>query len=156
MYGHACRELDSWNSDAALSNEWESLHSDTGRIQAPLPGRSYSRRSAHLAELRTKSEWAATNADEYIRAPSTKAQLGAKGFINNLPDACLDFRLAISQDGEINFFFGDERDLFQILIDESGMLSYYARSAVEEFGDSDVQPDRFQYLKLLQFVERKK
>jgi hypothetical protein len=109
-----------------------------------------------MAELRSSVEWAAENADGLIRALSDEAFLAAKTFINSLPDACLDFRMAISMSGEVNFFFGSGEELFQILIDESGMLSYYAKTSEEEFGDSDVRPEDFIYLKLLQFVDRKK
>lgn len=154
MYGHACREQDSWMSDEMHHDDWAPA-AQTRRIAAPARG--YSRRSALLANLRSESEWVARHADDYIRAPSESARHSAEAFINNLSEACLEGRLAISQDGEINFFFGDDsRELFQVLIDASGLVSYYANLAGEDIGGSDTYPEQFPYLKLLAFVDRNK
>lgn len=77
-------------------------------------------------------------------------------FVNNLPEACLDFRLAISMSGEINFFYGTEGDIFQILIDRTGMLSYYGMINGVEQGESDIESAQFPYMKLLSIVDRNK
>lgn len=153
MYDHACRNIDTWMSSGEWTNGWGEVPSISTRIHPP---RGYSQRAAHLADLRAKYEWAATHADEQIRAPSNEAQSSAKTFIQSLPDACLTFRLAISQDGEINFFFGGGSDLFQVMIDASGMVSYYMSSDAGEDGGSDIPADQFQYLKILAFVDRNK
>lgn len=159
MYDYTCMETIhsngfEWLSNEKPSREWEPLLQGATRMQ--LPSRAYSKRSAHIADLRANAEWSAKNSDDFIQAPSPAALLSAKSFINNLADGCLEFRLAISHSGEINFFFGEDEELFQILIDETGMLSYYAKTATEELGGSDIAPEKFHYLRLLQFVERKK
>jgi hypothetical protein len=157
MYDPACMEMSGLESlDAASSKEWASSPTTTSRTKPPSPSKAYSKRSAHMADLRARAEWAVKNADGVIQPPSAEALLGAKIFINNLSDACLDFKLAISQAGEINFFFGTTEELFQILIDESGLLSHYANTATGELAGNDIAPENFQYLRLLQFVERKK
>lgn len=160
MHAHACREqretIESlgWLSDSAFVNGWESQR--VGQRRAPQPGQTYTKRAAHLHELRQKNEWAIRHEDDYIRAPSPEAFSGARTFINSLPDGCLNFRLAVSTDGEINFFFGEKEELFQILIDNSGKLSYYAKSSDTGFGASDLEPESFQYFQLLNFVDRNK
>ncbi|MES2671786.1 MAG: hypothetical protein V4673_15380 [Pseudomonadota bacterium] len=163
MYDQACMEMIGpnemdWpaNTHASRDKEWEISLASVREALPPSPSRAYSKRSTHMAELRTSAEWATRNADEFILAPSSNALSSAKNFINNLPDACLEFRLAISQCGEINFFFGSAQELFQILIDESGMLSYYAKLGDEELRASDVASENFQYMRLFQFVERNK
>ncbi len=75
--------------------------------------------------------------------------------INNLPEGCLDFQLAISQSGEINLFFGDKASPFQMLIDEDGLLSYFGMFGDERFAASDRRADDFQHMQLLRLLGTK-
>lgn len=158
MQSHACHHIEEWMFERELGGkglgDWGPV-APARRIPAPV--RTYSRRSELLAILRSGSEWAESHADEYIRVPTEAARISAEAFINNLADACLGVRLALSQDGEINFFYGeDDSELFQILIDSSGLISYYANVSGEDVGGDDLTPEAFPHLKLLAFVDRNK
>jgi hypothetical protein len=120
------------------------------------PGRAYTKRSSYISELRSHSQWAGRYADDDLQPPAKEAQRSAELFINSLPEGCLDFRLGVSHSGEINFFFGQAGDLFQVLIDEDGLLNYYGIIKDREFRGGDVSPKEFQYLKVLEFIDRKK
>jgi len=93
---------------------------------------------------------------EFISAPTEQAIQSAQVFINRLPEGCLVFRMALSQSGEINFFHGNDDDLFQILIDAEGTVSYYGVVDGKEVGDSNLPPENLPYTKLLSFVDRNK
>jgi len=156
MYGQPC-ELSA--NEFAFSNDVEGLGSDSSWFDSdehrpkasPQPSRSYALRSSHLARLRAQIEWAQTNSDDEIQPPSDAARHCAKAFIENLPHSCVDFRLAISHNGEINFFFGDGAGMLQILIDDSGHLSFYGETN-EEFSGSGYRAEEFPYMQLVKFL----
>ncbi len=156
MLGNSCKNWGEfeWRPEALDTRHWEVLRPSSNLTRQPT--KAYSKRSACLADLREKYEWANSNADDLIQPASEEAFFAAKDFINNLPEGCLDFRLAFSQSGEINFFFGSGEDLFQILIDAVGTISYYAHSRDEAFGMSEITVRAFPYMRLLQFCERNK
>lgn len=139
------------------SRDTETWHAPTGsRPHAPEPGASYSKRSTYIHDIRAWRRKGACFSCEDACAPSDRAEAAAEMFVNNLPEACLDFRLAISMSGEINFFYGTEGDIFQILIDRTGMLSYYGMINGVEQGESDIESAQFPYMKLLSIVDRNK
>ncbi|KRD77288.1 hypothetical protein ASE43_09030 [Lysobacter sp. Root983] len=112
---------------------------------------------SQLSSFRTRLAYAREAADgDEIIGPTDAAAASAEAFINNLPDACLDFRIGISHDGEINFFFGPSTTPFQILIDPNGGISHYGKVGGKELFGSDQSPSEFDYFKVLRFVERKK
>jgi len=125
------------------------------------PSKSYSKRSFHTNELREQSKWQTENAGFDLVAPTKLAVAAAESFINNLSEGSLDLDMAISHSGEINFFFGGKTNKpFQVLIDESGYVSFYgeilSEEKIEEIQGSEVLPSSFPYLKLLKFVDRNK
>ena len=111
----------------------------------------YSKRASLLNEIRTHSKWAHAHAGEDLIAPTPAAQAAAATLINEMPEGCLGFRLAITHSGEINFFFG-QPVRFQMLIDEDGHLSYYGKFEGERFAASDTRPETFPYMKLLRLL----
>jgi hypothetical protein len=103
-----------------------------GRLK---PCRSYFKRSEKLAELRNYAAALSKLDFDEVIPPSAIAMRAARAFINGLAEVRLDFKLEISHDGEINFLYGDEANLFHVHIDEYGILSYYARrDGSETFG----------------------
>ena len=160
MYGDACRTSGSWGAsdwrenDAAEIDKWAPPKKEREAFQQPSA--SYSKRSSVIGDLRAKFLQAAKSADDYIIAPTQRAMESAELFINRLPEGCLDFRIALSQSGEVNFFNGKDDDLFQLLIDSDGMISYYGVMDGKDLGESDLRPEEFPYMKLLQIVDRHK
>lgn len=153
MDQHACMFIDGWMEADEDSEQWPNPKANSN---LPKPREAYSKRATLVAELRSLISRSLALSDAYIRPPTDNAQTSAKSFINCLPDGCLSVRIALSLNGEINFFFGQGDDLFQILIDHSGLLSYHAIWSAEELGDSDIPFDQFPYFKLLSFVDRNK
>jgi len=158
MYGDACRTNGSWDASGWLENEpggenWDSVKEGETFLQ---PSASYSKRSSFIGDLRSKASQALKSQDEFISAPTEQAIQSAQVFINRLPEGCLVFRMALSQSGEINFFHGNDDDLFQILIDAEGTVSYYGVVDGKEVGDSNLPPENLPYTKLLSFVDRNK
>lgn len=121
-----------------------------------MPGVTYSRRSAHLAKLRAESQLAAAQGEDDFVPPTAAAMASAEGLINSLFEGCLDFSLALSHDGEINFLYGDDRELFHIHIDEEGSISFYAKRTEGELLVSDLDPAKFPHAELLKFADRRK
>lgn len=159
MYGDACKTNNSWDVSEWLENgaeadKWASPGKESDAFQRPSV--SYSKRSSALGLLRAKSLQATKLADDFITAPTQLALESAELFINRLPEGCLDFRIELSQSGEINFFNGHDDDLFQLLIDTEGMISYYGVVDGKDMGESDLRPESFPYMKLLQIVDRHK
>ena len=120
------------------------------------PSKSYSKRSSLINELRGQSRWQAENAGFDLVELTKAAVISSESFINHLPEGCLDLEIAVSHSGEINFFFRAKADLFQVLIDESGLMSFYGKIAKEEIRGNEVPPSNFDYLKLLKFVDQYK
>ena len=120
------------------------------------PGKEYSKRSAHIQELRTLWRSATEQAFEDLIAPSKESLVASEKFINSLPEGCLGLEVAVSHSGEINFFFGDKSDPFQVLIDQAGLVSFYGEVNGEEVSGSDLDPSNFPSFKLLGFLDRKK
>lgn len=153
---NACR---SWVSSDWATSDWPDRREEWGAmldVSSKAPSHSYSARSALLAKIRALNEWAKDHADEFIRAPSTDAMAGAKLFIQNLPEGCLECRMAFSQSGEINIFFGAEPELLQILIDDHGRVSFYGSYAGQEMSGADLLVAQFPFMDLLKFVGRNK
>lgn len=120
------------------------------------PGRAYSKRSTRLAQLRSDVAALSKLNFEEVTPPSAMSMHAARTFINGLCEGCLDFDLEVSHDGEINFLYGEETELFHIHIDEYGTLSYYTkRDGHEMFGD-DKCASEFPHQELLRFVDRRK
>jgi hypothetical protein len=90
--------------------------------------------------------------EDEVRAPTTQAVAAAEVFINLLDNDCLDSRLAISHDGEINFFFSGSSGLFQVFIDDDGALSFYSKSQDAELAGDDLRPDQFPFHELQKFL----
>src|ERR1700754_1751883 len=120
------------------------------------PGKEYSKRSAHIQELRILWRSATEQAFEDLIAPSKESLAASEKFINSLPEGCLSFQMAVSHSGEINFFFGDKADPFQVLIDHTGLISFYGEVNGEEVSGSDLDLSNFPSFKLLGFLDRKK
>lgn len=116
---------------------------------AVKPIRVYSKRSSFIQEIRDHSKWAAAHADEDLSPPTPAAQAAAEFVINQLPEGCLDFHLAIAHSGEINLFFGQKDSPFQMLIDEDGLVSYFGKFGDERFAGSDLSPSTFPYMRFL-------
>lgn len=158
-------ERERWGVTSRSKRVWETDFSKGWRtkrvgarpqLAAPKPSLAYTKRSSHLAHLRSESALLAHSDMDGISEPTELAYRSAEAFINGLWDSCLDFFLELSHDGEINFLYGNEVDLFHVHIDEAGVLSYYSRlDGVEEFGD-EVSPQRFPNSGLHSFVERLK
>jgi hypothetical protein len=158
MNDFASREFSNWGF---LSSEHEKsyFHDFDVRerdLATPRPSKSYSKRSSHIQDLRSRYKWASENSDIDLMPPSKAALSSAESVINNLPEGCLDFDLAISHSGEVNFFFGQKEQPFQILIDDTGGVSFYGLVEGEEVEGSDKSPADLPYLKLLTFVDRNK
>jgi hypothetical protein len=120
------------------------------------PGKSYSKRSGYIQELRVLWRSATELAFEDLIAPSKESLVASEKFVNYLPEGCLNLEIAISHSGEINFFFGDKADPFQVLIDQTGLVSFYGEVNGEEISGSDLDPSQFPSLRLLGFLDRKK
>ena len=151
---------DLWNREVQCSElrrtgdqigRWATIEESVAdSVRAPIP--SYSKRASLLAQLRARRSWALANADEDICPPSDDAVASAKAFINSLPDGCLSIRFALSQRGEINFFAGNDPRLLQILIDESGALSYYGEADDGPIAADSIAVDAFPHMRLFKFV----
>lgn len=137
------------------SREW-STFADPEVTAFRQPSEAYSKRSTLLAKLRGDKEWATAHADDEIAPPSDAAMESAKEFINSLSEGCLNIRLAVSSRGEINFFIGTEPELFQILIETSGQLSYYGETPTGVLEASAIDAAAFPHMELLKFVDRHK
>lgn len=155
MYGDACRtNASEWLHSGDIADKWGSL--SKGADAFYRPSATYSKRSGLIRDLRSKIADAQIAADDFISAPTQLATDGAEFVINSLPEGCLDFRIAISQSGEINFFNGRDDDLFQLLIDVDGTLSFYGVLNGRDWGGSDLAPADFPYMKLLHIVDQHK
>jgi len=143
------------SKDADFDHGWKTAKSalQLGRLK---PGRTYSKRSSRLAQLRNDAAALSKLDLEEVTPPSIMSMHAARTFINGLCEGCLDFDLEISHDGEINFLYGDETELFHVHIDEHGALSYYAKwDGGEMFGD-DKCAGEFPHQELLRFVDHRK
>jgi hypothetical protein len=120
---------------------------------ATRPNPTYSNRARRLAELREQVARSHEYKDEDRAVPTSEAVEAAKTFINGLVAGMLSraCRIAISHDGEINFFFDGGAGLFQILIDRDGLLSYHGQRRNEEMLDSQIRATDFPHLRLLTF-----
>lgn len=164
MYAHCRTEFadDRWDQTAFWASKgadfdhgWKTAKSALSASHLK-PGRTYSKRSTRLAQLRNDAAALSKLDFEEVTPPSTMSLHAARTLINGLCEGCLDFDLEISHDGEINFLYGDEAELFHIHIDEHGVLSYYAkRDGHEMFGD-DKCAGEFPHQELLHFVDRQK
>lgn len=139
-------------------SSWSFIRNDAQVMGRPVasPGPTYSKRSAKLHQLRSDARAIALS-DVEGGVAVTAAALGvAEALINLLWEGCLDFRLAVSHDGEINFLYGDADEFFHIHIDEDGALSYYSLVAGDEQMGSNLTPSQFPQKALFGFVERNK
>ena len=124
------------------------------RAPISMPTVAYAKRSDHLHKLRTDSLLLARASFDEVSQPTAEAIAAAVTLINSLPDACLDFTLELSHDGEINFLYGGDHDLFHVHIGDAGELSFYScLKGTEEFGD-EIVAKAFPHERLLSFTER--
>lgn len=125
-----------------------------GTAQQTKPNSTYSIRTRCLAELKERVRFVSGGRRDDFVAPTEQAIDAARTFINGMVDGVLSVgcRIAISHDGEINFFFQKGADLFQILIDNDGQLSYYGQSQEGEMLGSGMPAGRFPHLRLLMFL----
>lgn len=162
-YFETADELDHWGAKPFFSLKggdfaqgWKVSKSAHSARRALKPGQTYSKRSMKLAQLR--NDVAALGKLDFceITPPSVLAMRAAETFINGLWEGGLDFDLEISHDGEINFLYGDNVQLFHVHIDEDGVLSFYSKRAEgEAFGD-DISAGEFPNKILLSFIDRRK
>jgi len=139
-----------------FANAWKTIRANDTARRWTRPGPTYSKRSMKLAQLRADSASLGTSGFSETCPPTHATMRSAEAFINGLWEGCLDFDLEISYDGEVNFLYGNNSELFHIHIDEDGVLSYYAKSAQgEKFGD-DLSAANFPNRDLLSFVDRNK
>lgn len=150
MSDYAARDYSYWDVDDREGDAFGFAEEHRPLVRRPIT--PYSKRASLLHEIRTHAKAALASADEDLVAPTPAAQEAAARVINAMPEGCLDFRLAISHSGEINFFFGREAPTFQMLIDEDGLLSYFGKFGAERFGDSDIEPGAFPYWQLLRLL----
>ena len=147
-----CRKYDElWFGDEEGGNGWSEDRA-AGITRKPIA--PYSKRSNRIAELRARIVIANVRDDEDCAPPTDAAIASAESFINTLADGVLSYscRIAISSAGEINFFFGREDELFQVLILEDGRLSYHAQNQNDELIGSEIDPADFPHLPLLGFL----
>jgi len=154
-FNHMRMESDSSSFDERI---FEALlgHSVEDESFLTRPGKGYSKRSSHIQQLRNLCRQASEVAFDELSAPSRKALAASERFLNELPEGCLELKLAVSHSGEINFFFGDDAHPFQALIDDTGLVSFYGEVNGEEIRGSDIAPADFPGLKLLKFLDQKK
>ncbi|MCW0374921.1 hypothetical protein NB691_001755 [Xanthomonas sacchari] len=75
----------------------------------------------------------------------------AESFINELPnDAATKSRLAVSDEGEINFSFEQGANCFRVIICDDAALSYYGLVDGREYFGDGVPLSDFPYMKLVQ------
>lgn len=155
----SCRNYaETWpaESDDISDGAWSTPadRQETALTSARKPIAIYSKRSTRLAELRSQITWLNARDAEETTPPTAAAIAAAENIINSLANDVLGYscRIAISHDGEINFFFENATDLFQILILENGNLSYYAQNQQCELIDSEIEPADFPHLRLLTFL----
>lgn len=138
--------------DVEFSRDWTKRIASRRPPLALKPTIAYAKRSAHLGKLRNETQSLGASSLDEVVEPTHVALNAAESFINGLLDGCLDFSLELSHDGEINFLYGNERDLFHIHIDDGGALSYYSRlQGIEDFGD-ELSPSSFPHNRLLSFT----
>ena len=126
------------------------------RARIGQPGINYSKRSRHIAELRSQSAALRALEADGCEAPTPAAMSAAMALIGDLFEGCLDFRLELSHDGEINLLFGDAQEMFHINIDASGSINYYSSSRAGELSNEVNSPRDFPHRELHQFVDRNK
>lgn len=142
-------DLSDWDSSPSPTT-WDRFRA--GKARFAEPGASYSLRANHLAGLRALVSESLAHRDDDVIHPAGRAVESAKEFLNNLPDGCLrSLRIALSHDGEINFFVGSRPRLFQALIDSEGRLSFYGKLGEREVSGSDITTGEFRYLDVLSF-----
>ena len=152
MSDDAQRDYAFWDSADDGHNNTLMECEDDACSPSRKPIQSYSRRSSFINQIRTHSKWAANHADDDLVPPTPEAQTSAIFVINNLPEGCLNFRLAIAHCGEINLFFGKEQSPTQLLIDEDGLLSYFGMFGEVRFAGSDCRPEDFPYMQFLRLL----
>jgi hypothetical protein len=148
-------EFDTTRNDGEDRWSIRTYRSDLHSKVVRKPIASYGKRSKMLAQLRSRIAWANKRDDDFT-PPTAEAIASGKDLINSLVTGVLDFpfRIAISNDGEINFFFGNGPELFQILILDDGKLSYHAQSEAGELVGSGIEPPKFPHLRLFGYLNR--
>jgi hypothetical protein len=162
-YSEVADDLDRWDAKSFFSPKggdfaqgWKVPKGADSARRLLKPGQTYSKRSMKLAQLRSDAAALGKLDFEETTPPSAPAMRAAETFINGLWEGCLDFDLEVSHDGEINFLYGNNVELFHIHIDENGVLSFYCKRAEgETFGD-DLSAGEFPNKNLLSFVDRQK
>lgn len=152
-YAEVWSDSASREGDATWPYRADHLELSSERSRRPIA--SYSKRSRMLGTLRARISWASTRDDDST-SPTDAAISSAEDLINSLAPRVLDFpyRIAVSNDGEINFFFGDAAHLFQLLILDNGTLSYHAESEAGELVGSSIELRHFPQLRLLSYLNR--
>jgi hypothetical protein len=145
---------DTWEiPGASREDHW----GDQPEELAIRPNSIYSNRARRLRELDDQVAIAVADEDgDEFFSPSDESIAGARVFIHSLAEGSLEFawNIEISPKGEINFLFGDIRDLFQIVIDRRGRLSYHGYVKGTEICDSEIAPADFPQLQLHTFLSR--
>lgn len=137
-----------WDNDAETGVAGWDENGGVFSVSLDPPPQSYSKRAKHLNDLREVIA-RIRKLNDGVDLPAQEVVNLAVGFINALPEGALNCRLAISDDGEVNFFFEGAKSLFHINIIDSRGLNYYGRiEGAEYFGD-DVEVANFPFLKLL-------
>lgn len=147
MSHEALRDYGYWDTDENTSARDDSFCIEESQHKVAKPSRAYSQRSLLIRQLRTR--FARAVGDDDLVAPAEAARDSAESLINNLPEGCLDLRIAISSCGEINFFFDEKRSLFQVLFDDDGSVSYYGSFNGVELAGSDVSVAEFPFMRLM-------
>lgn len=122
-------------------------------VRQRQPPLAYSKRSQLIAQLRKSVESLPAERSELLAPPSVASQALAEAFINELPhDAVMSARMAISDAGEINFFFGSSNGSFRAIFCGEGEFSYYGKVGANEFFGDDLPLREFPFLKLVHIV----
>ncbi len=137
------RTYDDWSRTAhqepkrsGLSRYVERSHSPHRmRRQISLP-KAYGKRASHIAEIRAMENLESSWAGECSSVPSKTAISAAIAFVNALSEDALDFRVGLSNDGEIGLFYEAGGLYVDIGFDDMGLASYYGNNGEGEiFGD---------------------
>jgi hypothetical protein len=118
------------------------------------------KRTENFNDLQKHYQWGYENQDkdQGLYPPTKEAFDAASKVIQLMPDTCLDYELAISHNGEINFFLGSqstfENNPLQVWFDQNGLISYYGKLDDQEIEGSDVLPEALPYGQFEDFVKR--